>query len=463
MPSDVNPPQGEETKGPAREPISPAKRKRLQKLFEHGSKQMAQEEYDYASELFAQCVAGDPGNLIYVQSFVGNLQKKYHNNKTGSKLAQLKERGARSGVKKAVAHQKWDEAITHGLKVLAVNPWDVPTLRAMATVAENTGDDEVELLYLKCALDVNPKDPAVNRQCALALAARNEFDNAIACWHRVQQAKPGDFEAPRAISDLAVEKTIYKGRYEEEVESRVGGGQQVAAPQPRHELAPDEKLKRKIADDPTDLSAYHSLAQLYINQEDYQKAEEVYTKAYEVSENDADLCEKLEDMQLRYVRQQITLAEDDQTRGKLRTELIEKELVFYQNQCERYPNNLGFRYDLGLRYHLSGRFNEAIKEFQQGRRDPRHKGVCMLALGKCFEEIKQYRLATSHYRSATDEISNREGKQRKDALYRAGRLALGLKDLDSAEKYLTGLAELDFGYKDVSTLLDKISQLRDNQ
>ncbi len=463
MPSDVNSPQGEGAGLPARGPIAPAKRKRLQKLFEHASKQMAKEEHDYATELFAQCVAGDPGNLIYVRNFVGNLQKKYHNNKTGSKLAQLKERGARSGLKKAVSNEKWDEAVPHGLKVLAVNPWDVATLRALATVAENTGHDEVELLYLKCALEMNSKDTNVNRQYAAALVARNEFDQAIACWRRVEQAKPGDFEAQRAISELTVERTIHKGGYEKEVESRVGSGEKVPAAQPRRELPPEEKIKRKIADDPTDLSAYHSLAQLYINQEDYKKAEEVYAKACEVSENDADLREKLEDMQLRYVRQQITLAEDDESRQKLRKELIEKELVFYQNQCQRYPNNLGFRYDLGLRYHLSGQVNEAIKEFQQGRRDPRHKGACMLALGKCFEKIKQYRLAASHYESATEEIPDREGKQKKDALYRAGRLALGLKDPDLAEKYLTRLAELDFGYKDVSTLLDKIAQLRDNQ
>jgi len=39
---------------------SPAARKRLQKIFEHGSKQMAQEAFDYASDLFGQCVIQYP-------------------------------------------------------------------------------------------------------------------------------------------------------------------------------------------------------------------------------------------------------------------------------------------------------------------------------------------------------------------------------------------------------------------
>ena len=55
---------------------------------------------------------------------------------------------------------------------------------------------------------------------------------------------------------------------------------------------------------------------------------------------------------------------------------------------------------------------------------------------------------------------------RKKALYRAGVLAMGLAEHDEsvmadAEKYLTQLAALDFGYKDVSERLDKIAKKRD--
>ena len=103
MASDAHSGRSEASPPCGREPLTPAKRKRLQKLFEHASKQMAQESHDYATELFTECVLGDPSNLIYVQNYIGNLQRKYNNNKTGSKLAQFKERGARSAVKKALA------------------------------------------------------------------------------------------------------------------------------------------------------------------------------------------------------------------------------------------------------------------------------------------------------------------------------------------------------------------------
>jgi len=50
----------------------------------------------------------------------------------------------------------------------------------------------------------------VNRLCGIALGKRGQFDQAIACWHRVEQAKPDDEEPKRAIASLAVEKTIVK-------------------------------------------------------------------------------------------------------------------------------------------------------------------------------------------------------------------------------------------------------------
>ena len=86
----------------------------------------------------------------------------------------------------------------------------------------------------------------------------------------------------------------------------------------------------------------------------------------------------------------------------------------------------------------------------------------MLHLGECFEAIRQHRLATTHHESAIKEIPDREEQYKKEALHRAAKLSMALKDLDTAERHLTRLAELDFTYKDVSALLDKLAELRDN-
>jgi tetratricopeptide (TPR) repeat protein len=111
---------------------------------------------------------------------------------------------------------------------------------------------------------------------------------------------------------------------------------------------------------------------------------------------------------------------------------------------------------------LTHHYAEAIRELQLAQNDPRRKGPCMLALGQCFQQIKQYKMAITHYRSAIQEIPDRDAHNKKRALYLAGRLALALKDFDAAEKHLTTLGAMDFTYKDVSALLDKLARLREN-
>ena len=179
-------PQGGTTGIPA---ISPAKRKRLQQCYEHANRQMQQDNFDYAAELFTQCVAGDPSNFIYLQSFLSNLKKKYNNNKRGSNLAFIQGRGARGAVKKAASQEDWVGAIRAGLEALKLNPWDISTLTQMADAAAALGFHDVQLAYLKTALEGSPNDAGVNRLCAMALHQLGRYDEAIARWHRVEKVK----------------------------------------------------------------------------------------------------------------------------------------------------------------------------------------------------------------------------------------------------------------------------------
>jgi tetratricopeptide (TPR) repeat protein len=455
------------------EPPSPAARKRLQKCFEHASKQMAQDNFDYATELFGQCVIGDPTNHVYLQNFLGNLKKKYNDNKRGASLAQLKERGARSAAKKALAQEEWYDVIRNGVPVLKVNPWDVPTLTAMAKASEgltaasgSAGFSECEMVYLKSALEPNPKDAEVNRLCGIALGKRRQFDQAIACWHRVEQARPDDEEPKRAISTLAVEKTIHK--FDESDPSKIAartqaGGQQ----QSEEELTPEERLRRKIDKDPKNQAACYELAQLLVNADRYEEAEKVLSAALEANSGDADLQEKLNDVQVSHFRHRYMQLEKRAKESgteeakaeakKLHQELNQKLLVVAQHRAERYPNNMTFKFNLAQQHQVMGQYAEAIKEYQLARNDPRKKGECMLALGECFQSIRQYRLAMDHYEAATQEIPDRDADNKKKALYRAGKLALEMKDRSKAEKHLNILASMDFAYRDVSALLDKLA------
>ena len=138
------------------------------------------------------------------------------------------------------------------------------------------------------------------------------------------------------------------------------------------------------------------------------------------------------------------------------------ELEVYRSRSDRYPDNASLKFEFALRLQRAKNYAEAIKVYQQSMADTKRKAAIHLGLGECFQGIKQFKLATSNFEQAVAATSDREPEQKKIALYRAGKLSLFMKNLEVAEKHLTELAGLDFGYKDVGDLLDKLNKLRED-
>lgn len=442
----------------------------MQAAFQAGSGAASKANFDYATEMFEQCVKGDPGNAVYVTNLLGNLVKKYNNNKTGAKLAGMRTAGNKTALKKCELQKDYEGILHNGLEVLKLNPWDVQALFALSAFCRAAEYNECELAYLRVALEGDLKDAESNRRLGEALARQGQFDQAIACFSRVLQAKPGDEDARRQIAHCTVNKTITRGGYEDAESSQdVKADKLVNQQQSRY--TPVQLLERAISKDPANLQNYLELSALFEKDEKFAESESVLQRALQAAGGDLTIRERLEDVQLRLARQQLTIAEqrakEEQTKEaaelfeKLKLELNAKEMEVYRARSERYPQNLGLKYELGLRLAAAGNYAEAIKVLQAARSDTKRKGAVLLRLGDCFQHLKQYKLAMTNYVEALAEITERDPDLRKLALYRAGVLAMGLKDWEAAEKHLTELASLDFGYRDVAQRLDKLNEVRD--
>jgi tetratricopeptide (TPR) repeat protein len=466
-------------------------RQRLQSAFDHGQRCFDKGEFDYANDLFTQCVIDDPGNLTYLQHFVTNLAQKYANNKKGARLAGLKIKSSRNALIKATAKGEWREAFQAACDALRFNPWDRDTLIALSDACQQIGSTDAEIFLLRWALDVDTKDPVVNRRAGMALARLGQFDQAIGCWRRVEQAKPGDQEASKAISQLSVEQTIQKGGYDEEVlrggETNVGDlemavrssmarGRKVVSPN-LVGLAPnsdnEKVLLEQVQSKPAEVENYLELAKLFASQQRLREAEQILTQALAVSGGgDMNVRERLEEAQLQRVHQQVDIADRraEQEKTPETAELAKRmavqanqvEMEIYAARAAREPGNLMLQFELGLRSKRAGNFREAIRAFQAARDDSRQLATVQLHLGESFQHIRQFKLALSSYEAAVAAADTTHPDVQKLALYRAGVLAAELNEVERAERYLTQLAAIDFGYRDVADRLDKLAALRDS-
>jgi len=472
-------------------PPSPAVRQRLQTVFDHARRCVDKGERDYAHDLLSQCVTEDPGNLIYLQHFLANLAQKYGNNKKGARLAGLKIKSARSTLVKAAGRGEWREAFQAACNALRFNPWDTATITALADACAEIGSHESEVFLMRWALEVNPKAVVVNRRAATAFARMGQFDAAIGCWRRVEQTKPGDQEAAKAISQLSVEQTIQKGGYQTEslhgeakvadLESAVRasmarGRKEVGADVSQRPATANQEqpLLDAIQQEPAEVSNYLALAKLFTSQHRLREAEQMLTQALAVTGGgDLNVREQLEEAQLARVHQQVDIARRraEQEKTPEAAELAKRmavqanhvELEIYAARVAREPGSLMLKYELGLRLKRAGKFKEAISAFQAARDEARHKALVQVHLGESFQHIRQFKLALASYEAAVEAADTMEPDVQKLALYRAGVLAAELKEVERAEKYLTELAAIDFGYRDVADRLDKLAALRNSE
>lgn len=471
---------GDPTASPSAALLSPAERSRLAQTFQAGTKNLTANA-DYAIEMYTACVVGDPGNAVYLQAFLGVLRKKHPPKKTGG-LASLFGGSKGGGLWKKVNAGQHRDAIKQGVDILKANPYDTGALLAMAEACNQLSFPATRQVYLKSALDAAPADPEVNRHCSKFAAEIGEYDQAIACWVRIGNVKSFAEEAEKEIARLQVEKTIaagqgMTGRPAPSGAAKSGVGKapapapSAAAPAEGGEKGRIAELKRSIRDNPTEIEPYLELADLLEKEKTIEEAQAVLTQALSASGGELKVREHIEDRQLRWGKQRVLAAErrlesDDTpehraTLERLRAALLKQEVEIYAARVSRYPENPTWKYELAMRLKLAGSFAEAIKQFQDVLGDSRRKGVVALELGECFQKIKQYQLAMQNYVTAVESLTDREIELRKRALYRAGVLASGLEDLDGAKKYLSMLAGLDFGYRDVAQRLDKLGSVKD--
>jgi tetratricopeptide (TPR) repeat protein len=472
-------------------PLSPVARQRLQKLFEHAKRNSEKNDFDYAHDLFAQCVAGDPASIVYLQALLDNLKRKYDNNKKGSKMAGFKTSSGRKNLKAALGKEDWTGAFKAGCEVLKYTPWDSPTLMAMAEACERLGIDECQLYYLKWALNADAKNLEVNKQAARTLSRMGQFDQAIACWHRIEEAKPGDAEAAQEISRLTVEKAVHHGGYSREVisgknekEARAASGSgaragsrgevQAATKEQPAPVSREQFLRNKIESTPSELANYLELAKLYEERHVFEKALETLEQAHAASGGgDLTVRERLEDVQMRHSRHQVAIAKkraaDDPSdeakvlAEKLQSQANQRELEIFAARVDRDPKNAAWRRELGIRLKTARKFRHAIEMLQAAAKDKGTKPAALLEMGECFQYLEEYDQALSKYRDAIEASGDGATDTKKRALYRAGVLATGLGELDQAEGFLRELADLDGQYRDVATRLDKVARLRNKE
>ena len=98
--------------------------------------------------------------------------------------------------------------------------------------------------------------------------------------------------------------------------------------------------------------------------------------------------------------------------------------------------------------------DEAIRELQQARNDPKARWRAQMQLGFCFKTRNNWKLAQRNFEEALKHLPPGEEALRKEVLFQLANGMAEAGELAQALELGCELANMDFGYKDIGRLLD---------
>lgn len=474
-----------ESQSPRVPPPTPDQRRVAAGQFERANQVIATGNFDYGIQLLLTCCKLDPANLIYRQSLRRTEKVKFKNNQRGAVLAFLSSSGDRAKLKSAKRAREYLKALEHGEQVLTRNPWDVGVQLEMAEAADGLGLLDLAVWLVEGARQKDAKDLTVNKTLARLYEKRGNFSQAIALWELIRKAHPNDQESQNKGKDLAANHTIARGNYGAVVsdtpdadvsKDKPAAEAETSRPSSRefvlnlpsadrvaNEAAP---LRAKIGADPTNPHTYLQLANVYRRACQFDQARAILEEGLGPTGNHFNLIVELNDLQVEPFRQNLALVQEKlkrqpdaadlkQIRDDLLKEINARELELFRIKVDRFPTDKTSRFELGVRLLRAGQVEEAIKELQVVRTDPRHQWRALLYLGYSFQTRKNWRLAQRNFEEALQHLPANEEATRKELLFELAKGTAAAGDFEKAVEFGMELANLDFGYRDIGRLLDE--------
>jgi tetratricopeptide (TPR) repeat protein len=150
--------------------------------------------------------------------------------------------------------------------------------------------------------------------------------------------------------------------------------------------------------------------------------------------------------------------EDEQPTGDEAADFADMLRRFKQGIAENVDDgDHESHYDLGVAYKEMGLVDEAISEFQKALRGPDRHARTFEALGQCFVEKQQYRVAATILSRALSEPGVTDD-QLVGVLYLLGYTSEALMQWEAAISYYQRVFAVDIRFRDVSDRLASLER-----
>lgn len=306
------------------------------------------------------------------------------------------------------------------------------------------------------------------------------YERALIACQMALSLKPDDGELADEFKRLSAELTVSKGKYDDQggdfrksIKNRAAQeklqSQSGVVKSDSYRVSAIKNAREDFANDPELPKNIFNLASALMDtqEEEYEKEailllEKVYKKT-----NNFSFQQRAGEFKIRLLKRKIKKTKSDleANNSDIRlksalTQLVEllrkAELIHYKLCIDNYPTDLPIKYEYGVRLINDKRYDEAIPFLQESQRDPRYKIVAMSKIGVCFFAKGWFSDAIDIFSRSIEQYEIKDDAIAKELRYNLGRSYQQKGEDEKALDIFRKIAQLDFGYKDVSQRVDEL-------
>ncbi len=437
--------------------------------FEKAQTAIERKNFDYAIEMFYQCLAAEP-NFVKARQLLRALQVKQASANPFKRLVSTAKAAPLLTKAKMTIPKDPLEAMTMCEQALSSDPRNPQALLTLAEAAYTANFPETTVEVLEFYAKVNPRDPRALHYLGKAYRDCRQFEQARETYDKLLEINPNDFEAQKAIKDCTADGAMHGGGWEAAKSYRdvIADKEQATALEQESRVVRAEDMVEnlikenleKLAQNPNNPVVRRELGKLYAQKQDFDTALRYLEAILQTEGADASLEREVSGIKTKQLEKRIEdkktlLSHKPANAAALETEIAQLEqqlnqvaLVEAKRLVERYPNDLMYRYDLATLHMKAGEYQEAINQFQRAVGQPQKRMAALNYLGQCFEKLGLHDLAIEQFTKAIDE-SPAMDMLKKDLIYNLGRAYEVMGDAEKAIIEFKKIAAVDFGYRDV--------------
>ena len=447
----------------------------IREQYEKGKTAFERKNFEYAVSIFNQVLDQEPAfyecreylRAAQVQKSGGGSSTFFKKVFSGAGSSPLLAKGQVELMRNPV------DALKTAEQILKSDPNSMSAHKLLAQAAIACEFPKTAILSLQIVTKNAPKDEEALKDLARAHAANGEGEKAERIFAELMRLHPNDLRLADELKDISARKTLAEGGYEA-LSSGTGSyrdvlknkDQAVALEQESRQVKTDDVLDRmireheaQIAKEPNNLKLLRSVAEHYTQKKEFDRALQTYSRIVtQEGTADSSLQKAISETTIRkfdHALSQLDAGAADYAEkvASLKAERDEFLLTDTKQRADRYPNDLGIRFELGELYFKLGKYIEAGQEFQKAQGNPNKRLSAMMYLGQCFAHRNMNDLAVRRLQDALKEKVGFDD-EKKEILYALGSVFEKMGKKEEAIEQFKQIYEVDMGYKDVSAKVD---------